>query len=516
MGLAPLGLVAGALIAACARPPPPADVLTVAVASAPETLDPRFATSAVAQRLAALVAAPLVVIGDDLRPKPFLAESVDKADAHTLIVKIRQGARFHDGTPVTADDVVFTLGSMQDPALGSPHASRLTHLVGLVAVDERTVRLTLDGATAPFLVDLHAWGILSRAACGGTRDACRAAPMGAGPYRVAAPLDADERLLLAAHDASPLPPPAIRTVEVRVIRDNTTRLLELLDGRVGLVVGDLLPTDVDAVAGEASLVVQGAAGLGFSYLALNTRRGPLADPRVRHAIARSLDVGTVIDTKLRGRARRADSLLPADHWAHAADLPAGGLDLAAAEALLDEAGWPRRADGVRFSLDLATTTDRLRRSCALVWAHGLRRIGIDARVVVRDWNALYEDIQRGAFDAFSAKWTPVIEPDLMHWVFHSSSIPAPATADAPARAGGNRQGFADPALDRLLDEARATDDEATRARLYGQAQHRVANAAALLPLWFEDEIVIHHRRLQGFRLGRTVTFLPIAEARLGE
>lgn len=508
--------VLAAPLGGCARPAPPAGLLTVAVASAPETLDPRFATSAVAQRLSALVVAPLVVIGDDLRPRPFLAESIEAAEPHTLIVKLREGMRFHGGAPVTADDVVFTLGSMKDPALGSPHASRLTHLVGLQALDARTVRLSFDGPTAPFLVDLHAWGILSRAACAPSRDACRNAPVGAGPYRVTTPLGADERLLLAAHDASPLPPPAIRSVEVRVIRDNTTRLLELLDGRVGLVVGDLTPTDVEAVVDTPSLVVERIRGLGFTYLALNTRRGPLADVRVRQAIARTLDRFHVVDTKLRGLAREADSLLPADHWAHAPDLPQSVVDLAGAKALLDEAGWPARDDGWRFTLELATTTDRLRRSITLIWAHRLRLVGIDARVVVRDWGALYEDIQRGAFDAFSAKWTPVIEPDLMYWVFHSSSIPAPATADAPARAGGNRQGFADPVLDELLEQARATDDEAARAALYRQAQHHVADAAALLPLWFEDELIIRSRRLQDFQPTRTASFLPIAKARLAE
>lgn len=507
------GLIA-ALLPACARPASAPDVLTVAVASAPETLDPRFATSAVAQRLAALVAAPLVVIGDDLRPKPFLAESIDAPDPRTLIVKLKDGLRFHDGAPVTADDVVFTLGSMKEPALGSPHATRLTHLVALEAVDARTVRLAFDAPTAPFLVDLHAWGILSRAACGKSRDACRSAPMGAGPYRVTEAMDRAERLQLTAHDASPLPPPPIRRVEVRVIRDNTTRLLELMDGRVGLVVGDLLPTDADAAERVPTLAVERAPGLGHTYLALNTRRGPLADARVRRAIEQSLDIDAVIATKLRGRARRADSLLPADHWAHADDLPLPGAAFAQAEALLDEAGWPRRADGWRFSLELATTTDRLRRSTSLVWASGLRHVGIDARVVVRDWNALYEDIQRGAFDAFSAKWTPVIEPDLMYWVFHSSSIPAPASEGRPARAGGNRQGFADPALDALLDAARATDDEEARAELYRQAAQRIADQTALIPLWFEDELVIRTRRLEGFRLGRTASLLPIALARL--
>lgn len=489
-------------------------MLGVAVASAPETLDPRFATSAVAQRLAALVAAPLVIIGDDLRPKPFLAEAIDALDPLTLLVKLRPDVRFHDGTPVTADDVIFTLGSMKDPALGSPHAARLTHLVALEEVDERTVRLRFDAATPPFLVDLHAWGILSRAACGKARDACRDAPTGAGPYRVVQALGADERLVLAAHDASPMARPAIRKVELRVIRDNTTRLLELLDGRTQLVVGDLLPTDVEAVAGAPALAVESAPGLGFSYLALNARSGPLADARVRRAIAHALDIDTVIASKLKGRARRASSILPPGHWAHDDAMAPPAFDPAAAERLLDLSGWPRGPNGVRFTIRLSTTTDRLRRACALAWAEMLGRVGIEARVEVRDWNALYQDIQQGAFDAFSAKWTPVIEPDLLYWVFHSSSIPAPAAADAPARVGGNRQGTADPALDLLLEQARHTDDVAERARLYREAEARIAEQTALVPLWFEDELVIRSTRLHGFTLGRTVSLLPIAAARL--
>ncbi len=500
--------------AGCARPPAPADVLGVAVASAPETLDPRFATSAVAQRLSALVAAPLVIIGDDLSPEPFLAESIDAVDPLTLVVRLRPDVRFHDGTPVTADDVVFTLGSMKDPALGSPHAARLAHLEALSALDDRTVRLTFDGAVAPFLVDLHAWGILSRAACAAPKDACRDRPMGAGPYRVEHPLGADERLRLVAHDASPLPPPPIRAVEVRVIRDNTTRLLELLDGRTQLVQGDLLPTDVAAVAHEPSLAVEHARGLGFAYLALNARSGPLADARVRRALAHALDVDLVIATKLHGRAERASSLLPRGHWAHDDALAPPRFDPALAERSLDEAGWPRRADGTRFSVRLATTTDRLRRACALAWAEMLRAVGVDVRVEVRDWGALYQDIQAGAFDAFSAKWTPVIEPDLLHWVFHSSSIPTPAAPGRPAQAGGNRQGTSDPALDSLLDRARASADRAERAALYRAAEARIAAATALVPLWFEGELAIRSTRLHGYELSRTASLLPIATARL--
>lgn len=531
-----LATVLTAIGVGCTRPPPPIDTARVAVASAPEALDPRFATSAVASRLAALVAAPLVVIGEDLRPRPFLAEEITQPDPLTWIVKLKAGVRFHDGSPVTAGDVAWTFLSMKDPAVRSPHAGKLAHLQDVVVVDERTVRFVLDAPEAAFLVDVNGWGILSKAACAPRPDACRQAPVGAGPFRVRRPLGDDEVLVLEAWDHSPLPPPAIRRLEVRVARDNTTRLLELLDGRIDLVASDLLPTDLDVLADAPAVAVDSAPGVGFSYLAFNVAgpragegrddaatnepasapanaeaartRQALADPRVRRALALALDVDRVIETKLRGRARRATGLLPEGHWARAPDEAPLPHDPALARRLLDEAGYPERPGRGRFHLTLSTSTDRLRKSIALIFADAWRAVGVDVELQVRDWAALYEDIQRGAFDAFSAKWVPVIEPDLMRWVYASTSIPA------PGRAGGNRGGYRNDDVDRLLAEARTAAATEARAALYRQAAAQIAADLPVVPLWFEDELLARSRRLSGFHLERTVSFLPLAEATL--
>jgi peptide/nickel transport system substrate-binding protein len=496
--LAPLVLLA--TTCACERPLPEADTLTLAIASAPEALDPRFATSAVATRLSALIVAPLVVIGDDLRPQPLLADSLAWPDERTLLVRVKEGLRFHDGTQLLAHDVVATFRTMKDPAMRSPHRGKLEPLTDVSAIDDRTVQFRFDAPFPSFAVDLVGYGILPES-CARDVDRCRHHPIGAGPYRIARALDADERLRLEAHDAGPFGAPPIRAIEVRVVRDNTTRLLELLDGRTDLVVGDLLPTDLEALAGHPRLAIETARGVGFTYLALNTRRGELADVRVRRAIAHAIDVDTIIRTKLRGRAVRATSLLPPDHWAHDANLEPLRYDPALARALLQEVG---RAP----HLSVATTTDRLRRSIALIFAASLRDVGFDVDVVVRDWAALYQDIQVGAFDAFSAKWTPVIDPDLMHWVFHSSNIPS------TGRAGGNRSGYANEQVDKVLQRARATSREEERVALYRSIEPTLRDDVPLIPLWFDDEVAVHSVDVVGFELSRTASLLPIARARL--
>ena len=516
-------LLTTCLLFACARPPPPPDTLRLAIASPPEALDPRFATSAVAMRLSALVAPPLVTIGEDLRPSPLLAERIEQTSPRSWLVTLRAGLLFHDGAPVTADDVVWTFHSMKDPATGSPHRGKLAHLERVVAVDALTVRFELDAPWAPFLVDCNAYGILSKRSCAASPEACRHAPIGAGPFRVQHPLDDNETLTLtAAHKDT-----AIAAIEVKVSRDPTTRLLELMDERIDLVAGDLSPSDLLSLANQRELVLESAPGLGFSYLAFNVR-GPrlndddeqvrtaraLTDPRVRRALALALDIDTVIEHKLRGRARRASGMIPDGHWAKpdAALEPLIPYDPARARTLLDEAGLTPRDQhgGGRFRLVLATTTDRTRKSIALIFAEAWRAIGVDVELKVQDWAALYEDIQAGSFHAFSAKWTPVLEPDLMSWVFSSDNIPA------KGKAGGNRGGFVDAELDGWLAAAQASSDVSQRRALYAQAAARVASALPVVPLWFEDELIVRHKRLTGFALARTGALLPLAQARLAK
>lgn len=507
----------------CRSEPPPGDTLRLVVQSPPEAIDPRFATSAVAVRLSHLVFAPLFEIGEDLTPAPLLAERLERKDDVTYEVTLREGARFHDGTPVTAEDVVYTYAGLNDADVRSPHAPKFKRLREVVALDARTVRFVLDEPFAAFPIELCALGVVSRRHCQGRSETCRDAPVGAGPFRVLRFDAAAEALSLAAHEGFVLGAPAIPKVEVRVVRDATTRLLELIDGKADLVVGDVAPTDLDVVARYEQLVAQKRPGLGYTYLAMNLRppgddddeeeartKRALSDARVRRAIALSVDVDAIVRTKLRDAARRASGMLPPGHWAKDASLAPLPYDPDEARRLLDAAGFEDRGPdgGGRFSLVLSTTTDRLRRSIALVLAHQLRAVGIDVRVRVGEWATLYEDIKRGSFEMFSAKWTPVVEPDLMHWVFHSSSVPGPNAA------GGNRGAYKDPPLDGWIEEGRRLLDPEARKVPYQRAEARLLDTLPYVPLWFEDEIAVHQTSVQGFEMRRTGSFLPLARARL--
>ncbi len=519
-----IALVFTIACAGCQKPARDPDTAVVLVAKDPEALDPRFAGSAVAVQLSHLVFAPLFTIGDDLAPAPYLAASYEQPDELTYDVTLRPGLTFHDGSPLTAQDVVFTYGHLGDEDVRSIHAGKYTNLEKVEALSDTHVRFTLKEPWAAFAIELCALGIVP-ARCAGRTDECRTSLVGSGAFMVETWNQAEERIVLQRNPRFFKGPPPIKRIAVRVVRNQTTRLLELIDENADLIIGDMSPTAVDVVKQNAHLAIQTAPGLDYSYMALNLRgprggdedpekartRRALADVRVRRAIAHALHLDEVIATKLRGAARRATGMLPPGHWAKNEDLTPIPFDPQTARTLLDQAGFPDRGEdaGGRFSVVINTTPQRLRKSIALLFQDYLRDVGIDAKLRVAEWSTLYQEIRQGNFEMFSAKWTPVVEPDLMHWVFHSSNIPS------PDHAGGNRGAYVDHELDRWIDEGRTMSDRKTRAPYYQKAEARLAEALPYVPLWFEDLIAVQHQRLTGFALTRTSSLVPLDAARLG-
>ena len=472
-------------------------IIRVAVGSAPDSLDPRLATGAVGVRLSQLMAPPLCVVDDRLQPRWLLTEGVVQVDDRTVDVELKPGLA------VGADDVVFTFRSMLDPAFASPHRGRLEVLADIEALDTRTVRFTLTRPHAPFVVDvLCASGIVRRADCG-NGDRCRTHPPGAGPFsRVDDGSQPDRLVLRRKGDVGGRP-----DLDVRIMRDGSARLLALLAGDVDVVIGDVQPWDV-APLQRAGLVVEGTAGVGFSYLGINGRVGPLADQRVRQALALAIDTKALVAGRLQGLGHRSSGLLPPGHWAKAAKVVPVDVDRERARALLAAAGVMPGT-----TLRLLSSTDRLRQSTARAIAAQLEDVGLHVEVEVRDWSVVYERLKAGNFELVLAKWTPVVEPDLLTTTVHSGHIPGPGVVG-----GGNRGAFVDRDVDGWLDEARGTVDIGARAHLYGLVETRLQEGVPFVPLWVDDEVIATSTRVRGpdglspLRPWRTGSFLPLVDA----
>lgn len=499
-----------ALLMGCTQGGRPSHALVLAIDAPPETLDRRMALGANAMRVAQLVTPGLTRIDDGGRAVPDLAASVEAVDERTYRFVLRDGLLFSDGTPLTARDVAATYLSLLDPALGSPHRGGYSYVESVEAADRLTVVFHLARPFGAMPVDATL-GILPEALTAPDRAAeVRRHPVGAGPYVVAS-WDADERLVLAPNPRYFAGPPS-HALEVRTVRDETTRVLELRKGRVDVAFNAVTPALLPALRDDPRLSVEVGPGAGVSYLMFNLEDPRLADPRIRQAIALALDRDALARFKFKGAARPAVTLLPPENWAFEPGVTRWEHDLPRARALLDAAGLPDPGGGrPRLTLTLKTSTDRFRRALALVMAAQLADAGIHVDVQALEWGTFMGDVKHGSFQLATLKVTPVIDPDVLRLCYASASIPT----ERNGWGGLNRMRYSNAAVDRLLERGRELPDAESRKAVYGLVQRILADDLPSLPLLYEDSIAVYARDLAGLSPSPQGSLFPLAFARRG-
>lgn len=485
-----LPLLLCALLAGCS-PAAPADptAVTVAVATSPTTLDPRLASDTLSGRLIQLTHRGLVRLDDHLRPAPDLAAWEVLSPLH-LRFHLIPGVTFHDGRPLSADDVVATYRSLLDPTLASPHRGIMEQVARVEAVDDRTVDFHLDHPFAPLLASLTL-GIVPAGYRGETP------PPGTGPFRLVR-WERDQALDYARFDGFVGTPTTLPRLTVRILPDATVRALELERGGVDVVINDLPPELLPRLASRSHLRLLSSPSTNHFYLGLNLHDPALVDVRVRQAIACAIDRKPIIDHLLAGQAIPATGLLPPDHWAYRAPTELPAYDPARARRLLAAA---RGKDAPPLSLEYKSSTDETARLIAQVIAEQLRRVGIELTLQSFEWGTFYGDIKAGRFQLYCLTWTGVVEPDLYYTILDSHAVPP---------LGANRNRYTNPAVDRLLERARRTLDEQRRHALYGEVQEIAARDLPYIPLWHPRHFAVVNRRLHNFRLTPNIDFAAFA------
>ncbi len=245
---------------------------------------------------------------------------------------------------------------------------------------------------------------------------------------------------------------------------------------------------VNALKRRPNLVVEDGPGSEVAYLIFNLRTQYLKDVRVRRAIAQAINRPVIIHALLRDQARTAESLLPTQHWAWAGDTEKYAYNPAAANALLDSAGYIRGANGVRFHIGMKTSTDETTRLLSVVLQQQLAQVGIALDLRSYEFATFYSDLTRGSFDMASSRWIGGNEqPDIFHYAYSSGSFPPH---------GGNRGFYANPALDTPLNDAAATMDQEKQRTDYEKVQQILARDLPTFNLWYLDTVVVHTRRVK--------------------
>lgn len=480
-------------VAGCGGHVTPPDRVRLGIASPATTLDPRFATDATSSRVVRLLYRRLVDFDPAGRPVPALAKWEAITPTHYRLRLGREGRVFSDGSRLTAADVKATYASVLDPATASPHRTTLTLIERIRVIDDDTLDFFIDRPDPLFPAYL-VLGIVPAHALAG-KGALNEQPMGSGPFELEEWRDDGAMLLRARSDG--------RRVELVPVKDPTVRTLKLLRGEIDLLQNDLPPELYHYLDARGTMRLHRRRGSNFTYLGFNMQDPATSDLRVRQAVAHAIDRTRIIRYVLHGGARRAEALLPPEHWAGNPDLKPIQYDPALARRLLHAAGYSARHP---LHLVYKTSTDPFRVRLATIIQHQLKEVGIDTEVRSYDWGTFYGDIKAGRFQMYSLSWVGIRTPDVFRYVFHSTSLPPE---------GANRGRYASAEVDRLIGQAESAPSLAAQAPLYRRIQQQLHEDLPYVPLWYEDQVVVARASIRGYRLAADGNYDGLIDVRRG-
>lgn len=487
--------------------------LTIAVGGAFTSMDPHYHNLNPNNVLTSYVFDSLMQFDPTYQPEPALAVSWHAVDPTTWEVKLREGVRFQDGSPFTADDVVFTFARIPQ-VLNSPSSFNFAvkPITQVDVVDAHTLRLH-TAAPAPLMAyNLANVKIVSRkygaGASTGDYNTGKAA-IGTGPYRLVSFVVGDHAVFQRNDDWWG-PKPAWTTVNYRLIANDAARNAALQSGDVDVI--DQVPTrDVAALKRNPKLTVVSAAGQRLIYISIDDSRAqtpwatdlaghqlaanPFRDPRVRKALSLAINRAAIRDRVMDGFAAPTGQLMPEGASGYDPSIKPDPYDPARAKQLLAEAGFPNG-----FGITLHGPNDRYVNDSQIVEAVAQMwtRVGVRTIVDTMPAAAYFSRAIRFEFSIRLTGWasdTGEASSNLLTLLASSNPEKGRGAIFDPLH-------YANPKVDALVEQSLATLDVAAREALYRQATRLAMADEPLIPLhhqvniWAIRQGLVFHQRMQ--------------------
>ena len=468
-----------------AQEPTPGGTLIVASDTEPRNLNPAMVASNGVFFVASKVVEPLAEMDFETGLRPLLATSWQGSeDGLSFTIELREGVTFHDGEPFTSADVAFSAMEVWKP-LQNLGQVVFANLDAVDTPDDHTAVFRFSVPTPPQLIEnaLPALtSVLPRHLYEGTdiaENALNMAPVGTGPFVFAEHRPGEFYRLerYPGYWAEGLP--LLDEIVFRVLPDAGAKAAALETGDIQVAAFSAVPLAemprLDALP-DVSVVDAGYEGITYQItLEMNHRRAEFADPLVRRALRHAVDSAFIVDVIFMGYATQATGPIPSSATDfYTSDVESYAPDVAAAEALLDEAGYPRGDDGTRFSLRLrpAPWFEQTRATGDYV-RQALQKVGIEVEIVTADpgghINAVYT-----SHDFDLAIGSPVYrnDPAISTTILFQGGLP-------PGVPFANQYGYDDSEMNAIIEQGLSTIDSAERVAVYEAFQQK---AAADLPL----------------------------------
>ena len=510
------------------------DTLTIGITQYPATFHPNIESMAAKSYILGFVRRPLTLHGQDWQLACGICETVPTLENGLAVLettpdgrpgirvtwRIREGLRWGDGTPVTAEDLRFAWEAGRAFETGFGPAEFYRRAYGFQSSHPREVTLRFDRVTFEFAsagdfqplpahLERSIWEADRRNYRSRTRYETDTTNPGLwnGPWRIAA-VQPGAGVTLEPNPHWNGPAPAFRRIRVLTVENTPALEAQLLSGQIDMIAGELgLPL-------EQALALQRRAGTRFAFhfqpgliyehIDLNLENPILADRRVRQALILAADRAQIVARLFDNRQPVAHSNVNPLDGVHDANVRQWPFDQARARALLEEAGWRpgpdgirRNAAGERLVLDFMTTAgNRSREQVQQVLAAGWRQVGVEMRVRNEPPRVFFsETVTRRRYGGL-AMFAWISSPESVpRTTLHSDEIP---TAERNW-SGQNYTGFRNARMDEILERLPETLQRADRVPLWRELQAIYAEELPALPLWFRADAHVWPTWLEGVR-----------------
>ena len=422
--------------------------------------------------------------------EPALAEAWESStDGLVWTFHLRQGVQFHDGTPLNADAVVFSL-TRPEAVFRDFQAEFISHIT---ALDPFTVQIVLKTPFAPFIsmVAGTALSIVSPTAVSRFGNNFANNPVGTGPFKFVQ-WDRDDKIVLEANDTHWAGRPSLDRLIFRSIPDNSMRLMELQQGRLHAMEFPN-PDEIPFIRGDAQLELLMQSSLNIGYLAMNMDKPPFDNLKVRLAINHAINKAEIIQQLYQGTGVPAKNPIPPALWSYDDTIEDYEYNPELAKQLLAEAGYPDGFETTLWALPVPRPYIPDGYALAEVLQSQLQNIGVETTIVTYDWGTYLAKTEVGEHDMAMLGWiADEGDPDNFFYYLLSKTY-----AEKPAF---NIAFYRSNEMQDVLERARTSTDRSERIELYKQAQAIFHRDAPWVPLAHAQRLLVVDRRVKNLRL----------------
>ncbi len=469
----------------------------VALEQNPKSLDPRFATDAIGQRMDGLLFNALVRVGPNLEIIGDAATRWDyKNKKYTFY--LAKGLTFGDGTPLTKEDVLFSFEQYAKPTSPFKNAFDIIKNVDAdFSKDTPTVTVTLKKFSAPFLTDLTLLYLLPKKDVEKYGDRFGDHLNGTGAFKV---ISYNLNQIVLEKKPHPVYNPQVKYIVFKIIKDDSTRFLNIYKGSIDIIMSALPFNKISYIEKEHKYNIYTSSGTSMNYMLLNLKDPILKNKDFRWALSLALDRNSIIKYKLEGFATSATSLLPSGNIFHNQDLKPILQDQKTARSVIEKMHLKNK----EFILKTSNTPEVV--DIARVIVSQLESIGLKIKLQSYEWGTYYGDIKAANYQMAIMRWTGLSDPDIYHAAFSSKEFPP----------GRNRSFYSNPEMDKMLDEGQEIESIPQRKTHYNKIQKIIFDEQIVIPLWYNALVDLVHKRVENYSPQENGDFSPLYKVRIKE